>query len=93
MIKPYWTLKIIPNNKKNTEHLPVFDQPVVVSLFCAIAHNQHSMVYIVGTCVVPVHTCGATKLEDLHQSSPKRVLNENKRVSLKKKRKKSHLSP
>lgn len=56
-----WTLKIqlFPKYKIDVEYLPVFDQPVVVPALCAVAHNQHSMVHVVGACVVPVHTCGA----------------------------------
>ena len=37
--------------------LPVFDQPVGLSLLLAVAHDQHSVVHVVGTCVVSVNAC------------------------------------
>lgn len=60
-IKDIWTPKI------HIKTSPVFDQPVVPSSFSAVAHSQHSMVHIVATCVVPVHTCGGNA-NILHRS-------------------------
>lgn len=40
-----------------TLSLPVFDQPVGVPLLSAVAHDQHAVVHVVGTCVVSVHAC------------------------------------
>lgn len=62
----------------SSQRSPVFHQPVVLPLFCAVAHHQHGMVHRLGAFGVHVHTC-------IHPKPPQKSNQEKARSKIKRK--------